>query len=138
MPITYSFDQERKLIVTKVLGELTIALTEDYFARLDQDTNCPEDAIEIVDFSGATDFKLQYGDMSWITQRYQRTKSTRDVRATFFNCTFDLSYGIARMLQALHQIANEEHTVIITRSQEELDKSIEELRYCQANAAGAS
>jgi hypothetical protein len=134
MPITYSFDQERRLIVTKVIGELTIALTEDYFSRLQQDSNCPEDAIEIVDFSGATDFALHYGEMSKITQRYQGTKSTMDIRATVFNCTSDLSYGIARMLQILHEIANEKHTVIITRSQEELSKSIEDLRSNQADA----
>ena len=134
MPITYSFDQERRLIVTKVIGELTTALTEDYFARVDQDMNCPEAAIEIVDFSGVTDFAMNYGDMRKITQRYQRTKSTRDVQATFFNCTFDLSYGVARMLQTLHQIANAKHTVIITRSQEELDNCIEELRSNPANA----
>ena len=132
MPITCSFDQERRLIVTKVIGELTAALTEDYFARLDRDINCPEAAIEIIDFSGVTDFAINYGDMSKITQKYQRTKYTRDVRATFFNCTFDLSFGIARMLQTLHQIANAKHTVIITRSQEELDNCIEELRSNQA------
>jgi hypothetical protein len=133
MPITYSFDQERRLIFTKVIGELTIALTEDYFERLQQDDDCPEDAIEIVDFSGVTDFELHYGEMSKITRRYQNTKSTRDIRATLFNCTSDLSYGIARMLQTLHEIANEKHTVIITKSQEELNNCIEELRSNEAD-----
>lgn len=127
MPITYSFNQEQRLIHTKVTGELTIALTDDYFARLQQDNNCPEEAIEIVDFSDVTDFAIMYGEMRNITQRYQSTKSIKDIRATVFNCTSDLSYGIARMLQALHEIANEKHTVIITRSQEELTKCIDEL-----------
>jgi len=133
MPITYSFDKERRLIVTKVTGELTIALTEDYFSRLQQDSNCPEEAIEIVDFSGVTDFTLTHGDMTKITQRYQSTKSTRVVRGTIFNCTSVLSYGIARMLQTFHAIANEKHTVIITRSQEELAQSIEDLRSNQTD-----
>ena len=128
MPITYSFNQEQHLIFTKVTGLLNIALTEEYFARLQQDNDCPEEAIEIVDFSGVTDFELRYGEMSRVTQRYQSAKSTRHIRATVFNCTSDLSYGIARMLQTLHEIANEKHTVIITRSQEEMDKRIEELR----------
>jgi uncharacterized protein YyaL (SSP411 family) len=134
MPITYSFDQERRLILTRVTGGLTIALTEDYFARLQQDNDCPEDAIEIVDFSGVADFAIHYGEMSTITQRYQNTKSTRDIRATIFNCTSDLSYGIARMLQTLHEIANEKHEVIITRSQEELAKCIEKLRSNHADS----
>ena len=134
MPIAYSFDQEQRLILAKVTGGLTVALTEDYFERLQQDNDCPEDAIEIVDFSGVTDFALHYGEMSKITQRYQSTKSTRDIRATVFNCTSDLSYGIARMLLTLHEVANEKHTVIITRSQEELVKCLEELRSNQPDA----
>lgn len=135
MPITYSFDQERRLIVVRVTGELTIALTEDYFTLLQQDSNFPEEAIEIVDFSGVTDFALYYGEMSKITQRYQSMKSTRDIRATVFNCTSDLSYGIARMLQTLHERANEKHTVIITRSREQLAKSIEDMSSNQADTS---
>jgi len=128
MPITYSIDQERRLILTKVTGNLSIALTEDYFARLQQDDTCPDDAIEIVDFSGVTDFAIQSGEMREITQTYQSTKSTRDIRATVFNCTSDLSFGIARMLQTFHEIANKNHMVIITRSQEELTQCIKALQ----------
>jgi len=134
MPITYSFDQERGLVLTRATGKLSIAITEDYFARLQQDKNCPKGAIEIVDFSGISDFAIQFGEMKKITETYQSTKSARDIRATVFNCTSDLSYGIARMLQTLHEITNMKHTVIITRSREELDKCIEELR---SNHAGA-
>jgi len=128
MPITYTFDKERRLVLTKVTDRLTVAITEDYFARLQQDNDCPEEAIEIVDFSDVTDFAIHYGDMDRITQRYQSIKVTREIRATVFTCTSPLSYGIARMLQAIHEITNEKHTVIITRSQEELAKCIQELR----------
>jgi len=128
MPITYSFNPDQGLILTRVTDELNIALTEDYFARLQQDEDCPENAIEIVDFSGVTDFAIHYGEMSKITDSYQGTKSTKGILATVFNCPSDLSYGIARMLQTLHELANEKHTVIITRSQKELTRCIEKLR----------
>ena len=134
MPITYSFDQEQGLILAKVTGELSVALTEDYFARPHQDNDCPEEAIEIVDFSGVTDFAIQYGEMSEITKRYQNTKSTKNIQATIFNCSSDLSYGIARMLQTLHEFTNDKHTVIVTRSQEELSECIERLRSNQVDA----
>ena len=133
MPITYSFDQDRGLILTRVTDELSIAITEDYFTRLQQDEDCPENAIEIVDFSGVTDFAIHYGEMNKITNRYQSTKSTKGIRATVFNCTSELSYGIARMLQTLHELANEKHVVIITRSQENLTRCIEELRSSQSD-----
>jgi len=134
MPITYSFDQERGLVLTKVTGKLSIAITEDYFACLQQDTECPKKAIEIVDFSDVTDFAIHYGEMKKITETYQNTKSVKDIRATVFNCTSDLSFGIARMLQTLHEITNEKHTVTITKSKEELDKCIEELLSKHADA----
>jgi hypothetical protein len=70
MSITYSFDQDQGLIFARVTGELNIALTEDYFARQQKDEDCPEKAIEIVDFSGVSDFAIQYGEMSTITNQY--------------------------------------------------------------------
>jgi len=138
MPITYSFDQKRGLVLTEVTGELSIAVTEDYFARLQRDKNCPKEAIEIVDFSGVTDFTIQCGEMEKITKTYQNTKSTGDIRATVFNCTSILSYGIARILKTLHEIANSKHTVAITRSQEELNKCVEGLRSNRAHAGDSS
>ena len=137
MPITYSFDQERQLILTKVTGVLTIAQTEDYFERLQQDCDCPGQAIEIVDFSDVSDFEIHYNEMSEITRRYQGTKTTKSIRATIFNCPSDLSYGIARMLQTLHEIANKKHKVIITRSQEELYECIKELQSNKADAGNS-
>lgn len=128
MPITYSFDPINQLVLTQVQGDLTLSCTEDYFARLQQDPDCPEDAIEIVDFSDVTDFSLQYGEMSAITHQYQSTKSTKKISATIFHCTSDLSYGIARMLQTLHEIRNDQHTVVITRSPEQLEEQISQLR----------
>ena len=137
MPITYSFDQKRSLVLTKVTGELSIAITKDYFERLKQDKSCPENAIEIVDFSGVTDFVIHYGEMRAITETYQSTKSAKNILATVFNCTSNLSYGIARMLKTLHEIANSNHTVNVTRSKEELDKCIEELRSDHTDADGS-
>lgn len=128
MPIAYAFDQEQGLILTRVTGELSIDLTQDYFSRLQRDQDCPAKAIEIVDFSGVTDFAIDYGEMSNITNTYQRTKSTQGILATVFNCPSELSYGIARMLQTLHELANEHHVVIITRSREELTRCIAKLR----------
>ena len=59
------------------------------------------------------------------------------IRATIFHCTSDLPYGIARMLQTLHQIANPKHKVIITKSEEELAKCIGELESEQVHAGGS-
>jgi len=128
MPITYDFDQKDRLILTKVSGELTTADTVKYFSCLEQDDNCPEDAIEIVDFTNVTDFVLKYNNMKEITGEYQDTKSIKKILATIFICPSPLSFGIGRMLQTIHQITNEKHVVIIVRSEAELERSIKDFR----------
>jgi len=133
MPISYSIDQERGLVLTRVTGELDVAMTEEYFGALQQDARCPAGAIEIVDFSDVTDFAIRYGEMIRIANAYQGTKLTRKIRATVFHCPSDLSYGIARMLQTFHEVANPGHVVTVTRSREELDACIADLRADQAD-----
>ena len=128
MPITYTTDRERRLIHTEVSGDLTVAGTIEYFDCLQQDSGCPDEAVEIVDFTEVTDFSIQYGDMRVITQRYQGAKATRRILATVFNCPSPLSCEIGRMLQTLHELKNEKHLVEITRSEQEMAECIQKLR----------
>ena len=127
MPIAYTFDSELGLISTKVTGVLTTADTLEYFKDLASDPNCPEEAIEVVDFSAVTDFSLQYSEMRGITQEYQPAKATKNIVATVFYCPSDLAYGIGRMLQALHEIANPQHVVHLTRSLGEMERVMTDL-----------
>ena len=136
MPITYSIDQERGLVLTKVSGNLNITKTIEYFDCLQQDSDCPDEAIELVDFTEVTDFSIQYGDMRDITKKYQSAKTARHILATIFNCPSTLSYGIGRMLQALHEVANEKHLVAIARSEQEMAKYIELFRSNKPNGGG--
>ncbi len=128
MPITYTIDPERRLILTKVSGDLTRARSIEYFDRIQQDSDCPDEAIELVDFTEVTHFNLQYDDMLDITQRYQVAKATKQILATIFNCPSTLSYGIGRMLQALHEMANKVHLVAITRCEQEIPECVERFR----------
>jgi hypothetical protein len=128
MPITYTLDDAKGLILTRVTGMLTVEDTLAYFERLSHDPACPDAAIEIVDFTGVSDFVLHYTEMREITEKYQDAKVGRQILATIFHCTSDLAYGIARQLQAFHELTNAEHVARITRSQAELDQCIAGLR----------
>jgi hypothetical protein len=128
MAISYTFDHDLDLIRTKVAGDLTVEQTFEYFKRLSSDSDCPDAAIEIVDFSDVTDFSLQYSQIRTITQQYQPTKATKHILATIFYCSSDLEYGIGRMLMVLHNMTNPQHAVSLTRSQEDLEQIIKELR----------
>lgn len=124
MPITYAFDTKRSLINTKVSGILSMEDTIAYFEELQKNPLCPARAIEIVDFSEATDFVLQYSQMRSITQNYQLTKKTKEIVATVFLCPSDLSYGIGRMLQVLHHMNNPDHVVEVIKNRDELEEFI--------------
>jgi hypothetical protein len=128
MPIAYTFDHDLGLILTRVTEELTIEHTLDYFRRLSLDPDCPDAAIEVVDFSDVTDFSLRYSQMRGIAQQYQPTKAIKRIRATVFYCSSDLEYGIGRMLLMLHELVNPQHIVRLTRSKENLEQMINALR----------
>ena len=128
MPITYTFDHDLRLIRTKATGALSTPETLEYFKRLTSDPGCPDEAIEIVDFSWVTHFTFDYSEMCTITKQYQPIKTTKRIPATIFVCPSELQYGIGRMLEALHGIANPEHVVRVTRSPEDQEEVIDALR----------
>ena len=128
MPISYKIDREQDLIYTKVSGQLTIKMTIEYFKCIQEDENIRNDAIEIVDFDNVDDFTISYSDMRIITQSFQTAKSKKHILGTIFMSKSDVAYGIARMLQTLHEIANKQHIVVVVRSDEELNGIINALR----------
>jgi len=47
--------------------------------------------------------------------------------ATIFVCETDLAFGIGRMLEAVHGIANPNHKVLLVRSENELEDVIKQV-----------
>ena len=128
MPISYTFDHQKREIHTTVTGELTLDGTIDYFTRLAQDPECPESAIEIVDFTDVTDFRIRFTQMEKIVTGFQQPKGRYNILATIFYCPSNLSYGIARMLEVYHSLVNVDHVVMLARSPAELKEFIQSLR----------
>jgi hypothetical protein len=128
MPISYTFDHQKHQIHTTVTGELTLESTIDYFTRLAQDPECPDSAIEIVNFTDVTDFRIRFTQMENIVTGYQEPKGRYNILATIFYCPSDLSYGIARMLEVHHSLVNMEHIVMLARTPSELEELIQSLR----------
>jgi hypothetical protein len=102
--------------------------TLDYFNRVSSDPACPDQAIEVVDFTNVTDFTIRHSQMQAITKHYQVLKTTKRILATIFNCKSDLEFGIARMLQVFHELVNPKHIVRISRSPGELEDLVETLQ----------
>ena len=128
MPIGYKVSQDGKRIDVIPKGVLDTDQTIDYFKKLSTDPSIKPNAIEIVDFSEVTDFKISYLESQNITQSYQQPKSAQIIYATIFVCKSTVAFGIGRMLKTLHEIANQEHKVFIVKTDAELNELLGKLQ----------
>jgi hypothetical protein len=128
MPIEYRVSQDGKRIDVSPKGVLDTDETIDYFKKLATDPSIKPNAIEIVDFSEVTDFRISYLASQDITQSYQQPKSVQMIFATVFVCKSTVAYGTGRMLQALHEIANPKHRVFVVKTDAELEEQVNNLQ----------
>ena len=122
MTIEYNVSQDGTRINTFPKGVLDIKETIDYFNRIKRDTKIKPGAVELVDFTDVTDFKISYVESKKITQTYQEPKNSLMIDKTIFVCKTDLAYGIGRMLQTFHEITNPKHKVVVVKSEIELEQ----------------
>ena len=127
MPIEYSVSQNGSRIETFPKGELSVEETIDYFNRLANDNKIIQGATEIVNFKDVTDFKFSYSEAFKISKNYQAPKIIKMIRATIFVCETDHAYVVGDMMQTYHRIIDPEHKVVIVSSEDEIEKTINEL-----------
>lgn len=128
MPIEYEVSQDGKRIDVSPKGVLDAKHTIDYFKELEFDSSLRPNAIEVVDFSEVTDFRMSYVDSQDITQSYQKLKSAKSIYATVFIAKYTVAFGISRMFQALHEITNPEHKVFIVKTNADLEELLTKLQ----------
>ena len=124
MTIAYHVSQDGLRIETFPRGVLDIRKTIDYFKKLRSDTKIRPGAIEIVYFKHVTDFNISYSDSEKIVRSYEDPQRERRIDGTIFVCENDLSYGIGRMLQTLHEMANPGRRVAVIRSEDGIGAAI--------------
>ena len=127
MAIEYSVSQNGSRIETFPKGELSVEDTIDYFNRLANDKNIIEGATEIVNFKDVTDFKFSSSEALKIARNYLTPKTTKMIGATIFVCESDHACMIGKMMQAYHKFKKPKHKVVVVRSEDEIEKAINEL-----------
>ena len=127
MSINYDVSQNGLRIETFPKGVLETKGTIDYFAKLKNDTRIQKGAVEVVNFKDVTDYQVSYLECEAIAESYQEPKDIKMIYSTVFVCETDLSYGIGRMLNALHEIINPNHKVGVVRSESDVEDAIKNL-----------
>ncbi len=127
MLIDYNVSQDGLRIESFPKGVLDIKATMDYFGKIKNDKKIKQGAIEIVNFKDVSDFQISYLESEKISRSYKEPKALKKIEATIFVCETDLAFGIGRMLEALHEIANPNHKVLLVRSENELEDVIKQV-----------
>ena len=127
MLIDYNVSRDGLRIESFPKGVLDIKATMDYFGKIKNDKKIKQGAIEIVNFKDVSDFQISYLESEKISRSYKEPKALKKIEATIFVCETDLEFGIGRMLEAVHGIANPNHKVLLVRSENELEDVIKQV-----------
>ena len=127
MLIDYNVSQDGLRIESFPKGVLDIKATMDCFGKIKNDKKIKQGAIEIVNFKDVSDFQISYLESDKISRSYKEPKALKKMKATIFVCETDLAFGIGRMLEAVHEIANPNHKVLLVRSENELEDVIKQV-----------
>lgn len=100
MPVTFHYDPALHAVLVHLSGVVRNHELESYFARLASDDSILPGFVEVVDFSGADDFQLSYGDVQSFAQKARERFSLKGQVGIFFYAPTDLSYGMASMFKA--------------------------------------
>jgi len=120
MAITYKYDVQNKLLLTKISGVLTSAEVLNYFTELNQDKVARFATKEIVDLNQITDFVLTFSDLKLITKQ-TKSLSENGHQLTLMCAYNPLSQDIEKMMRPL--FLSIDLLVILCSSEEEFEKN---------------
>ena len=127
MPIKYDYDSSTNTINAYPYAELTIADIKQYLNEIAHDDSITDWPICVVHFDKVDNFLFSTIEASNITAPVSNLREKLNIKATIFVGKSDLHYGIARMMQILHEINDPEYKTYTVRSDEELHLVIKEI-----------
>ena len=101
MPVEYRYDSALNAVVSTVTGVLDEREILTHLRKLLGDEDVPSGMIEIVDFSLAVDFAVKASGAAVIASQVAELNAKKDYQGTTFFAPNDLSFGMARMFQAM-------------------------------------
>jgi hypothetical protein len=129
VPFTYYFDEGAGLIRSTATGVIQIADLLAYLENILADHEISPRFVEIVDFEGVVDFKISYSDTSPLGVIW-RQYVEKGCLGTVVYAPRDLTYGIARMMQAVIEVSGfcTEGAFRVERDIREVEHAVEFLK----------
>jgi hypothetical protein len=127
MPLRYEYDQDQNIVNTYPYDELSTLEIADYFIEMIKDDEIRMGFIELVNFENVENFLISYNEAEKIIKAYNALNELKNIRATIFIAERDLHYGMARMLQTLHEMNNSGDNMFVVRTEERAKQVITEM-----------
>ena len=128
MPIRYEYDQDQNIVNTHPYDELSTLEIADYFIEMIKDEEIRMGFIELVNFKNVENFLISFNEAGKIIKAYNALNEVKNIRATIFITERDMHYGMARMLQTLHEINHSGENMFVVRTEERAKQVITEIK----------
>ena len=132
MPVPYTYDSVRNTVDCRPYGAVVISEVVGFFNAVLADDDVRGGAIEVVYLNGVDDFQFSSAEAGVIPRKILEVRQQKGLRATVFIADGALHYGMARMIQTLHELADDNYPACIVRDEAELENTLEEFRTAQA------
>lgn len=128
MPVKYEYDSESNILNTRPYGLLSQQEVDDYFIEVMNNNEIKDRFIEVINFVNIDRFLFSSYEILEISGTYHAYKEKKKIVATILICEEIMHFGMAGMMQILHQVNYASDEVFIVRKQEEADKLVKDLK----------
>ena len=132
MPVPYTYDSVRNTVDCRPYGAVVISEVVGFFNAVLADDDVRGGAIEVVYLNGVDDFEFSSAEARVIPRKILEVRQQKGLLATVCIADGALHYGMARMMQTQHELADDNYPVWIVRDEAELENTLEEFRTTQA------
>ena len=127
MPIEYDYDPNTNIIHAYPYADLSVADIKQYLDDIIHDDSIADWPIGVVYFDKVDNFQFSSKDAINITTPVSNLREKKHIKATIFVGKSDLHFGIARMMQILHELNDPNYKTYAVRTDEELHNAIRDI-----------
>ncbi len=128
MAIKYEYDPKLNIVHIRPYGEHSSFEALTLFETMINDDEIKTGFMIVVHYENVENFLMSSNDGRQIVRTHNTLKDKKKLRAVVFSgCEHDIQYGMARMMQILHDLNDPTDDVFVTRSEGETKSIVQEI-----------